>query len=146
MNEEEEEQQVGNEVQELAAEVEVILAEEENPIPSLRVDLVEDRQDKQQFIIDQDGTYVGRYDFTAVSDTTVCTKESNCSGWDIRGKYIIKTYTDGKSKFEIEATVKSWNPWSEGGIYGIAFNFPFKVGHTGEEDIVTPLEEDAQTE
>ena len=65
------------------------------------------------------------YDWVAVNQQIVCQEGKKCYGWEMFGQYTVTTDEKLRHKVDLTATIVNPKKWSEGGIYGIAFNFPF---------------------
>ena len=76
--------------------------------------------------VDTHGTHIGEYEFVAINEEKNCGPNSNCFGWSIAGKYLVKTYKNETSFFQMEAQISAMRPFAAGSQYTVDFNFPFK--------------------
>ena len=67
------------------------------------------------------------HDFTAISEDTICTVDSDCFGWSLDGTYTIETLADGSSSLTVDANVQSPSSLNTNGVLGVGWGIGYEV-------------------
>ena len=71
------------------------------------------------------GRYVGEHSFTAINNLNTCTKDSNCYGWSMEGKYSVTTSARGETEITMRVNVHNPNNFNTSSVFGMGWGFSY---------------------